>query len=66
MTRRVIHLTLGTASTGLWCPACLLPSGVEIPLNIVGKAGVSRVGLLRICADCERPIPINDQTGGDQ
>lgn len=48
----VIHVWADIPRTGLWCPKCLLPSGVEVPLYSVSITGVSVWPPYRFCYDC--------------
>jgi len=53
MTARItLHITPGTAITGLWCPRCLLPSLVLVPLNSLTPQGVSTFGSFAYCDGC--------------
>lgn len=48
----IILLADGTPETGLWCPVCLLPSRVCIPLFTTTEAGGSPLGVYDACQDC--------------
>lgn len=48
----LIHVWADIPQTGLWCPNCLLPSGVEVPLYAVSITGVSVWPPYRFCHDC--------------
>lgn len=52
----MLHVFLGELRTGLWCPACLLPSGVEVEIFLVSWAGVKQAGAVRCCADCRATL----------
>lgn len=45
----LIRLDPGTPRVGLWCPDCLLPSRVEVPLYRLTPDGVVRVGTVSFC-----------------
>lgn len=45
-------VTLGMMQPGGWCPACLLPSQVAVPLYVIGADGPVQVGEVRICEKC--------------
>jgi hypothetical protein len=56
----IIHLVPGTPRTGLWCPTCLLPSGVEVPLHFLTDTGCLAAGTVRECFDCGATLPPED------
>lgn len=49
----LVYLALGTPRTGLWCPTCSLPSGVEWPVVALRPDGVAPVAFWRQCVECE-------------
>lgn len=53
----VIHIAPGTPTVGLWCPRCLLPSGVEIPVHTLAASGVGQLAVIRRCTECCEPLP---------
>lgn len=58
----VIHidLTIVSVATGLWCPACLLPSGVQTLVALSWRKDPTKIVghfTARCCDDCGRPIP---------
>lgn len=61
----VIHITPGTPRFGLWCPACLLPSGYEVPMHTLTRSGVGTLGVIRRCHDCDEPLLNEPNTTGD-
>lgn len=46
-------ITAGEPETGLWCPACLLPSRVRTPLYLAGDHGSFLAAVSDSCAGCE-------------
>ena len=39
--------------TGLWCPRCLLPSGVQVTVMVRHPDGtIGEFGKFRACSDC--------------
>lgn len=58
----ILHLAPGTPEVGLWCPECLKPSGYMVPIYALSPSGVGRLGTLRKCHDCYRPL----STEGDK
>jgi hypothetical protein len=50
-------LVSGVPTLGLWCPACLLPSGYQLRVYAVGHSSVFLVGTTRACHDCGAPLP---------
>lgn len=56
-----VHVFIGDPEqTGLWCPNCLKPSGLRMPLFMVSLTGVTHIGPVTRCYDCFRPIPKED------
>lgn len=47
-----LQLTAGTVITGLWCPRCLLPSVVLVPLSSLSRQGVTTFGPFAYCNGC--------------
>jgi hypothetical protein len=48
-----LDIVMGTPTVfGVWCPKCLLPSAIEVPVNILSERGVTTVGPLRYCEGC--------------
>ncbi|MDQ2628438.1 MAG: hypothetical protein M3Y90_15775, partial [Actinomycetota bacterium] len=47
---------LSKLRTGLWCPHCKLPSGIEVPLLTISGSGVGPLGVFRRCHDCDQPL----------
>lgn len=44
-------------ATGMWCPRCMLPSGVDLELLVtLGPGGPPRYMVQRRCPDCHREI----------
>lgn len=52
----VIHMGCGEIETGLWCPSCLKSSGFRLPLYSLIDSGVSQIGVVEKCDECERPL----------
>lgn len=57
MAAVVVDIAPGTPTFGLWCPRCLRPSGVEIPVHSLTASGVGQIGVIRRCRDCCEPVP---------
>lgn len=52
-----IYVHVGQPTLGLWCPYCLLSSGYSAPLHQLSMDGVTQLGTLRKCYDCDRLLP---------
>lgn len=52
----VVNIATSEPRTGLWCDLCALPSGVEIDAFLLLPTGVSSIGVLRRCAECEADV----------
>lgn len=52
-----VPVQAGTPETGLWCPSCGKPSGVRIPIYLLGINGVSLVAHKYECTDCGGSLP---------
>ncbi|AOE44351.1 hypothetical protein SEA_EYRE_72 [Gordonia phage Eyre] len=54
----VLTLTLGESEleAGVWCPRCNLPSGWRAPLLGLSERGVTRLGTVARCIDCDQPL----------
>ena len=52
-----VRVTPGTPVPGLWCPYCLLPSGYQVPMLAISPHGVTVVGHMAECYDCQRRLP---------
>jgi len=51
----VLELEPGTPTAwGVWCPKCLLPSAIMVPLNIISERGVTPLASLRYCEGCRK------------
>lgn len=51
----IIEIAPGTPTAwGVWCPSCLLPSAVDVPLNIISERGVTPLGAMRYCEGCRK------------
>lgn len=48
----VLHLVPGAPEFGIWCPACLLPSGYQVRVYALCDSGPRKVGITRRCHDC--------------
>lgn len=48
----VIVLEAGTPRFGIWCRACMLPSGAEVDIWSLRPTGLVRMGTARRCLDC--------------
>ena len=59
MDALIIHLTVEpmTHEVGLWCPSCLLPSGISETVAVIAN-GVTVLGMptFAACADCGREL----------
>lgn len=53
----VIHVGYSDATTGLWCPHCLKPSGYSYDVYWLKESGVSPLVHIRRCYDCGAPLP---------
>jgi hypothetical protein len=53
----VIVVGSGTETYGLWCPHCLKPSVIQVPLHSLSLSGVSPLATLRKCVDCGAQVP---------
>lgn len=52
----VVDVAAGSPTlTGLWCPTCAAPSGVEVPVLSLTPDGVTIIGTARVCADADDP-----------
>lgn len=53
MASEIGHIKVGEEVTGVWCPHCLLPSAVSIPLTIESAGGrqVATLGSITGCFD---------------
>lgn len=52
-----VYLYENEPETGLWCPACALPSGVRASANLLGDSGVSLDAVvIAKCEDCGAKI----------
>lgn len=47
-----MHVVAGTPTTGLWCPKCLLPSVIEVPLGFLTLNGYTSMPSHVFCHDC--------------
>jgi hypothetical protein len=58
-----VRCTLGEPETGLWCPDCLLPSVIRVP--VLAEAG-REVWMFWVsaCADCPRQVYPQPGAGG--
>jgi hypothetical protein len=45
-------ISSGRGETGLWCPVCLLPSRIRVPVYLTSEAGSSPLGTYDECQDC--------------
>lgn len=52
----VIDLWCGEPEVKSWCPKCLLPSGIEVPIYSVSGQGVSQFATVHKCYDCGTPL----------
>jgi hypothetical protein len=52
----IVDLACGTPETGLWCDACLLPSGVAVPVHALAEDGPHLLMHTRLCDICSRPL----------
>lgn len=52
----ILRLWTGEPEAGLWCPKCLKPSGIRVPLYSVSEQGVSTLGTLSTCHDHQGPL----------
>jgi hypothetical protein len=50
----VVIISAGEPETGLWCPDCLLPSRVRIPIYVTSETGSSLTTTADECQDCGR------------
>ncbi len=50
----ILDVAFGTPVTGIWCGACLLPSGVRIPMYALADDGPSPMPWADFheCVDC--------------
>lgn len=54
----VLHLFQNGIVTGLWCPKCLRPSGIDVQLGTLSDHGVTPDSIhIRKCHDCGAPLP---------
>ena len=51
-----VQISHGTPDTGLWCNACLLPSGIGVPVYALGGDGPRLLVYTRMCLDCGLPL----------
>lgn len=49
--RRTLHVVAGEPELNCWCPVCLLPIRLRVPLHL-DDAGSTPVGVLEICPGC--------------
>lgn len=54
----VVHLVPGEQRCGLWCPKCLLPSGIEVFLYVLRDDGPQCVGKVHRCDECGSPLSL--------
>jgi hypothetical protein len=48
-----LQITPGTVVfTGVWCPRCLLPSAVLVPLHNLNPEGLTTFGTFTYCPGC--------------
>jgi hypothetical protein len=47
-----VTVTPGAPQTGLWCPACQLPTLIRVPLYAVSEGGVTLLGTAEECHGC--------------
>lgn len=52
----VVVLHPGTPRYGLWCPSCLVSSGVECDVWSLRADCLLRVGTFRRCVHCRGPV----------
>lgn len=57
MTERTIKLYIDNLVTGMWCPSCSKPAGIQVSVYRITAAGVTKVTDVRRCTDCKRPCP---------
>lgn len=57
----IVNVVSGTPTTGLWCAACLKPSGYAVELNVLSTRGVTSIGVIRKCFDCGAPLPPDEE-----
>lgn len=62
MSEGVVKVTIdpGTPEFGQWCDTCQLPSGVRVPLSIIGVDGVATLGYVHLCDQGEDGLISHD------
>lgn len=55
----IAYLIAGKMTTGIWCPACALPSGISCEYQLLDEDGFHPGdGPARICTECHESIPV--------
>lgn len=57
----VMEIVADEPITGLWCPTCFKPSGIEVVVHAMCEEHGSHLfATLRICQDCQTRLPKPD------
>ncbi len=46
-----VHLAIGSPVTGGWCPTCLLPSLIRVPIWQLSARGMDLLRIVEACQD---------------
>lgn len=49
---------LSAAESGVWCPSCLLPSGVKVTVGFSTRSSVLNITDIAACHDCGQRIDL--------